>query len=98
MEFWTQLGIEKTKDISAIEAAYHKKLPLVNPEDRPDEFKALRSEYEEALRYAKQEETPEKPESELTPVERWTKKLDDVYTHIADRCNETKWKELLSDP
>lgn len=98
MEFWTQLGIEKTKDISAIEAAYHKKLPLVNPEDRPDEFKALRSKYEEALRYAKQEETPEKPESELTPVERWTKKLDDVYTHIADRCNATKWKELLSDP
>ena len=37
MEFWTQLGIEKTKDISTIEAAYHKKLPLVNPEDRPDE-------------------------------------------------------------
>ena len=56
MEFWTHLGIEKTKDIEAINAAYHNKLPLVNPEDKPEEFNALRAEYEEALRYAKQEE------------------------------------------
>ena len=46
MEFWTYLGIEKTKDVDSINEAYHKKLPLVNPEDKPEEFKALRSEYE----------------------------------------------------
>ena len=98
MEFWTYLGIEKTKDVDAINEAYHKKLPLVNPEDKPEEFKALRSEYEEALKYAKEQEEPEKDESELTPVERWKVKLDELYTHIADRCDASKWNELLSDP
>lgn len=98
MAFWTHLGIEQTKDTEAIQAAYHQKLPLVNPEDKPEEFKALRAEYEEALRYAAQQEPEEKPESELTPVERWTKRLDDIYMHIADRCDAEKWKALLSDP
>ena len=98
MDFWTHLGIEKTKDIEAINAAYHKKLPLVNPEDKPEEFKALRSEYEEALRFAKQQQEQEKPEGELTPVERWTKRLDGIYSRIADRCDPSQWKELLSDP
>lgn len=98
MEFWTYLGIEKTKDVDSINEAYHKKLPLVNPEDKPEEFKALRSEYEEALKYAKEQEEPEKDESELTPVERWKVKLDELYTHIADRCDASKWNELLSDP
>ncbi len=97
MEFWTYLGIEKTKDTEAIHAAYHRKLPLVNPEDKPEEFKALRSEYEEALRYARQEEQ-DKPEGELSPVEEWTRRLDKIYTSIADRCDIEKWKELLSDP
>ena len=96
MEFWTSLGIEKTKDIEAINEAYHKKLPLVNPEDKPEEFKALRAEYEEALKYARHEE--EKPHGEQTPVERWVSRLDEIYTHIADRCDLEKWKELLSDP
>ena len=98
MEFWTNLGIEKTKDVEAINAAYHKKLPLVNPEDKPEEFKALRSEYEEALRFAKEQQEAEKDESELTPVERWTRRLDALYTRIADRCDAARWKELLSDP
>ncbi|MBQ9900856.1 MAG: tetratricopeptide repeat protein [Clostridia bacterium] len=96
MEFWTHLGIEKTKDVDAINAAYHKKLPLVNPEDKPEEFKALRSEYEEALQYAKREE--ETPAGELTPVEEWTDRLGKLYMSIADRCDIGKWKELLSDP
>ena len=95
MEFWTHLGIEKTKDTEAITAAYHKKLPLVNPEDKPEEFKALRSEYEEALRYAKQEE---QPEGELSPAEQWVSRVNDIYMSIADRCDPGKWQELLSDP
>ena len=98
MEFWTYLGIEKTKDIDAINEAYHKKLPLVNPEDKPEEFKALRAEYEDALRFARQEEQADKEEGELTPIERWTRRLNEVYTPIADRCDVEKWKELLSDP
>ena len=98
MEFWTHLGIEKTKDVEAINAAYHKKLPLVNPEDKPEEFKALRGEYEEALAFAREREQSEKPESELNPIERWTCRLDDLYGRIADRCDVDKWKELLGDP
>ena len=98
MEFWTYLGIEKTKDIDAINEAYHKKLPLVNPEDKPEEFKALRAEYEDALRFARQEEQADKEEGELTPIERWTRRLNEVYTPIADRCDVEKWKELLGDP
>ena len=98
MEFWTYLGIEKTKDTDLINEAYHKKLPLVNPEDKPEEFKALRAEYEEALQYAAQEEKAEKEDGELTPVERWAKRLDGVYLPIADRCDTEKWKELLRDP
>ena len=96
MEFWTHLGIEKTKDIEAINEAYHNKLPLVNPEDKPEEFKALRGEYEEALQYARQEE--EKPAGDLSPAEEWVAGLDRLYTSVADRCDIGKWKELLSDP
>ena len=96
MEFWTNLGIEKTKDENAIQEAYHKKLPLVNPEDKPEEFKALRAEYEEALRYARTEETPE--EEAQTPVQRWVSRLDEIYTHIGRRCDPEAWRELLADP
>ena len=95
MEFWAYLGIEKTKDIDAINEAYHHKLPLVNPEDKPEEFKALRAEYEVALKYARQEE---KPEEEVTPIDQWISRLDKVYTPIADRCDIEKWKDLLNDP
>ena len=39
---WTLLGIEETKDKEAITAAYREKLKGINPEDRPEEFMALR--------------------------------------------------------
>ena len=48
----TILGIEPTKDKKAITKAYRGKLAQVNPEDRPEEFKALRGAYEEALKLA----------------------------------------------
>ena len=55
---WTLLGIEPTKDKKIITTAYRSRLTTVNPEDKPEEFKALRAAYEEALRLADQEETP----------------------------------------
>lgn len=49
---WTLLGIEPTKDKKAITVAYRAKLAHTNPEDKPNEFKALRAAYEEALKLA----------------------------------------------
>ena len=49
---WTILGIEQTKDLEAIKAAYRERLKMTNPEDNPEGFKELRSAYEEALAYA----------------------------------------------
>ena len=98
MDFWTNLGIEKTTDIDAINAAYHRKLPLVNPEDKPEEFKALRAEYDEAIRYAREQEQQVRADGELTPVEQWVRRLEDIYSHIARRCDVEEWQALLSDP
>ncbi|MCQ2500102.1 MAG: tetratricopeptide repeat protein [Lachnospiraceae bacterium] len=53
---WNILKIEATKDKRAITRAYREQLSLVNPEDKPEEFKLLRSAYEEALAYAAREE------------------------------------------
>ena len=45
---WTLLGIAPTQDKQAITAAYRVQLAYTNPEDKPEEFKALRTAYEEA--------------------------------------------------
>lgn len=46
---WTLLGIEPTSDKNAITRAYRTQLLKTNPEDHPEEFKALRAAYEQAL-------------------------------------------------
>jgi len=61
---WNILGIEPTKDKQAITAAYRSQLKHVNPEDKPEEFKALRAAYEEALKLAEETET-----TDIHPVE-----------------------------
>ncbi len=95
MEMWTNLGIEKTKDIDAITEAYHEKLKLVHPEEKPEEFMALRSEYEEALRFAQQ--TDETKEKEKTPIDLWVEKIEEVYNDISRRTDINEWQELLKD-
>ena len=60
---WFILGIEPTKDKTAITNAYRNKLRQTNPEDKPEEFKALRLAYEEALRLA----SPRPHSSSVTP-------------------------------
>ncbi len=96
MEMWTALGIEKTKDIDAITAAYHEKLKYVHPEEKPEEFMALRSEYEEALKYANEKDEGEE-EKEKTPVDLWLERVDDVYNHYQKRIDINNWRELFSD-
>ncbi|MBE6949978.1 MAG: tetratricopeptide repeat protein [Ruminococcaceae bacterium] len=92
---WTILGIAPTDDKKAITAAYRAKLKTTNPEDKPEEFKALRAAYEEALRLADQ--VKEEPEQDLTPVGRWAARVEALYNDYPSRINAEKWKELLAD-
>lgn len=95
MEMWTNLGIEKTKDIDAITEAYHEKLKLVHPEEKPEEFMALRAEYEEAIKYAQQNDETE--EKEKTPIDIWLEKADAIYCEYSSRVDLSAWSELLKD-
>lgn len=90
---WTILGIGPTDDKKAITAAYRAKLKVTNPEDKPEEFKALRAAYEEALRLADQPATGE----ELTPVGRWMAQVETVYNNYPARIAPARWEELLAD-
>ena len=90
---WTILGIGPTDDKKAITAAYRAKLKVTNPEDKPEEFKALRAAYEEALRLADQPATGE----ELTPVGRWMAQVEAVYNNYPARIDPAAWEELLKD-
>lgn len=93
---WTRLGIEPKKDKKVITAAYRAKLTGVNPEDKPEEFKALRAAYEEALRLADQ--TEEAPMRDETPVGLWMERVRGLYDDFAARICPENWQELLDDP
>lgn len=69
---WDILGIETTKDEKKITEAYREKLSVTNPEDKPEEFKQLRSAYEEALAYARK---PEGAQGEDRQIDEWLKQL-----------------------
>ena len=92
---WTLLGIEATKDKTAITAAYRARLAQTNPEDKPEEFKALRAAYEEALKLADQ--TEEAPVRDESPVGLWMERVRAVYDDFARRIRPESWQELLGD-
>lgn len=92
---WTILGISPTKDKKAITAAYRSRLASVNPEDKPEEFKALRGAYEEALRLADQEE--QRPERDDSPVGQWMERVRALYDNYSARIRPENWAELLAD-
>ena len=91
---WFVLGIEPTKDKNAITAAYRQKLRQTNPEDKPEEFKALRAAYEEALVLADKEET--EPVQDESPVGRWMEEIGKLYEDYASRINPDCWKQILA--
>lgn len=95
MNIWAILGIEECRDQEKITAAYREKLIETNPEDKPEEFKKLRSAYEEALDWAKA--VPEEEEEDHTPLGEWMSRVKDTYTSIAKRGDADCWKELLED-
>ena len=55
---WTTLGIEPTKDVSAIKRAYAEKAKTCHPEEDPEGFLQLRQAYQAALAWAENGETP----------------------------------------
>ena len=91
---WLILGIEPTKDKKTITAAYRQKLRQTNPEDKPEEFKALRAAYEEAMTLADKEEA----ESALdeSPVGLWMEAVGKLYDDFASRIDPVCWKMLLA--
>ncbi len=99
-EAFRRLGIEATKEEKAIKNAYREKLSVTNPEDNPEGFKLLRAAYEEACRYAKEEEgenSGAQTPSDTTPSGLWVQKAAEIYANINTRQDEELWKELFED-
>lgn len=90
---WEVLGIEPTKNEKEITSAYRERLSATNPEDKPEEFKELRTAYEEALEYAK---LPDELQGENKDVDEWLKQLQDVYDDFSKRREVDCWEELFS--
>ena len=91
---WKLLGIEPTKDKTAITAAYRAQLTHTNPEDKPEEFKALRAAYEEALQLAQQADAA--PARDESPVGLWMEQVRALYDDFARRIRPENWAELLT--
>lgn len=92
---WTLLGIAPTNDKKAIIAAYRAQLARTNPEDKPEEFKALRAAYEEALKLA--DRPADEPARDETPVGRWMERVRGLYDDFARRIRPESWAELLDE-
>ncbi|MBE6977240.1 MAG: tetratricopeptide repeat protein [Ruminococcaceae bacterium] len=90
---WFILGIEPTKDKKAITDAYRQKLRQTNPEDKPEEFKALRNAYEEAIALADQADT--EPVRDESPVGLWMRAIEELYSDYAARIDPALWKERM---
>lgn len=97
VEVFQVLGIAQTKDEGAIKGAYREKLAVTNPEDNPEGFKRLRMAYEEAIRYAGQEEEEMTQERDTTPSGLWVEKASKIYENIHTRCDKALWEELFSE-
>ncbi len=92
------LGIEITKDEKAIKNAYRDRLTVTNPEDDPEGFKRLRRAYEEACRYAvEDEDDEEETPRDTTPSGLWLERAAGIYSNIRTRRDVEVWKELFND-
>lgn len=100
-EAFRVLGIDCTKDERAIKGAYREKLAVTNPEDDQEGFKRLRGAYEDACRYAREEDVPEESAEEkprdTTPSGLWVEKAARIYGNIKSRQDEELWKALFSE-
>ena len=99
---WYTLQMEETMDEAAVKAQYRKQLPLHNPEDDPEGFRALREAYEAALAYiknggksAEEAKEEERPKDE---IDLWVDQFRDIYQYMDLRIDPKVWKEKLEDP
>jgi len=89
---WELLGIACTSDKEKIKRAYFEKLRVTNPEDKPEEFMALRKAYEEALAYADQQAADQASGGSLQGLEAV---VDEIYSSIARRSDLGSWEALF---
>ncbi|MBB5263077.1 tetratricopeptide (TPR) repeat protein [Catenibacillus scindens] len=109
---WDILEIEPTKDEDQIKKAYRTKLVHANPEDHPEEFKALRQAYEQAVKEAQDnkdqgcsgQENGGKDGagipgglSKESPIGRWLSEVEELYQDFYRRIDEKNWAPILSD-
>lgn len=94
MNKWLVLEMDETKDINKIKQCYLSKLEKVHPEEDPEGFKLLRSAYEEAIKYAKENNKKECN----SDVDKWMEEVKRVYNTFSWRIDEERWRELLKDP
>lgn len=92
---WEILGIEETKSRDAIKKAYRERLAKVNPEEKPEEFKALREAYETALELCKIAESSD--DGNLSELDRWAQELDRIYDSFSRRIDIKEWKKHYSN-
>ena len=90
--FWKILKIEPTADRGIIRTAYRELLSVTNPEDKPEEFKALREAYEQALAYADEHAS----DTVKSPIEQWQDDLAQLYNNFGRRNELTEWQKLLN--
>ena len=64
MNIWRVLGLEPTRDLSAIRRAYAAAAKKYHPEEQPEQFRQVRTAYEQALAYARSAPREEAPPAE----------------------------------
>ncbi|GKI13600.1 hypothetical protein CE91St44_00850 [Oscillospiraceae bacterium] len=97
MDIWKVLGILPTRDKNAIKAAYHEQLTQVHPEEKPEEFKALRAAYEQALQEAEAASARQEPQKDESPLGLWAARAQGLYDDFARRIDPQQWQELCQD-
>lgn len=58
MSIWEILGLMPTKDLRVIRRAYATAAAKYNPEEHPEKFLVVRNAYEQAMRYAQEQNQP----------------------------------------
>ncbi len=73
-DIWTTLGLDPTKDVSAIKRAYAERAKTCHPEEDAEGFLKLRQAYQAALVYAEggEEVSPPRPETAEPEDRGWT--------------------------
>ena len=94
MEPWNVLGILPTRDKTAIKNAYKEQLAHTHPEEKPEEFKALRAAYEQALKEAEESQKQQPAPADESPLGRWAAQMEQVYADFARRIDPEEWRRL----